>query len=100
MTKLGGRPGLVVMGGDSCPEGHGSESQHHILDGHFSPIFLYKNCNVCLKKMKINEKEVRIGPFKKKFYDDIVNQNDNQSILYVRYSILIDRKLCRYKVLL
>ena len=71
MTKLGGRPGLVVMGGDSCPEGHGSESQHHILDGHFSPIFLYKNCNVRLKKMKINEKEVRIGPFKKKFYDDM-----------------------------
>ena len=67
MTKLGGRPGLVVMGGDSCPKGHGSESQHHILDGHFSPIFLYKNCNVCLKKMKINEKEVRIGPFKKSF---------------------------------
>ena len=66
----------------------------------FFSYILYKNCNVCLKKMKINEKEVRIGPFKKKFYDDIVNQNDNQSILYVRYSILIDRKLCRYKVLL
>ena len=32
---MGGRPGLVVMGGDSSPEGHGFESQHHILDGHF-----------------------------------------------------------------
>ena len=24
-------PGLVVMRGDSCPEGHGFESQHHML---------------------------------------------------------------------
>ena len=23
------------MGGDSCSEGHGLESQHHLLDGHF-----------------------------------------------------------------
>ena len=28
------RPGLVVMGGDSCSKGHGFESQRHILDGH------------------------------------------------------------------
>ena len=25
----------MVMGGDSFSEGHGFESQHHILDGHF-----------------------------------------------------------------
>ena len=35
MAQLGGSPGLVVMGGDSCPEGHGFESLHCILDGHF-----------------------------------------------------------------
>ena len=35
-------PGLVVMGGDSCFEGHGFESQHHILDGYFSHIFVVK----------------------------------------------------------
>ena len=29
-----GSPGLVVMGGDSCSEGLGFESQHHRLDGH------------------------------------------------------------------
>ena len=32
--------GLVVMGGDSHSEGRGFESQHRILDGHFSQIFL------------------------------------------------------------
>ena len=39
---LGGSPGLVVMGGDSSPEGRGFESQHHILDGHFSHILVVK----------------------------------------------------------
>ena len=34
--------GLVVMGGDSCSEGRGFESQHHILDGHFSHLFVVK----------------------------------------------------------
>ena len=29
-------PGIVVMGGDSCSEGRGFESQYRILDGHFS----------------------------------------------------------------
>ena len=33
-------PGLVVLGGDSCPEGRGFESQHQILDG--SHIFVVK----------------------------------------------------------
>ena len=37
-----GSRGLVVMGGDSCSEGHGFESQHSILDGHFSHVFVVK----------------------------------------------------------
>ena len=32
----------MVMGGDSCSEGRGFESQLCILDGHFSHIFLVK----------------------------------------------------------
>ena len=32
--------GLVVMVGDSCPEGQWFKSQHHILDGH--KIILYR----------------------------------------------------------
>ena len=40
--SLGGSPGLVVMGGDSCFKGHGFESRHLILDGHFSHKFVVK----------------------------------------------------------
>ena len=32
----------MVMGGDSCPEGHGFESQHHIMDAYFSHKFVVK----------------------------------------------------------
>ena len=38
----GGSPGLVVLGEDSCSKGHELESQHHILDGHFSHLFVVK----------------------------------------------------------
>ena len=48
------------MGGDSSPDGCGFESQHHILDGHFSPYICCKNCNACLKKQR---KRGRDGPF-------------------------------------
>ena len=34
LLLLGGSPGLVVMGGDSCSEGRGFKSRHCILDGH------------------------------------------------------------------
>ena len=30
------------MGGDSCSEGCGFESQHRILDGHVSHLFVIK----------------------------------------------------------
>ena len=39
----GGSLGLVVMGGDSYPEGRGFKTQHCILHGHFSHIFVVKN---------------------------------------------------------
>ena len=35
LIRLGGSPGLVIMGGESFSEGHGFESQHLIVDGHF-----------------------------------------------------------------
>ena len=43
-VPLGGSPGLVVMGGDSCSNGRGFESRHCILEGHniFSHIFVVK----------------------------------------------------------
>ena len=47
----GGSPGPVVMGDDLCTRGRGFESQHRILDGHFSHIFVVKIVLfVCLKK--------------------------------------------------
>ena len=53
----------MVVGGDSCFEGHGFESRQCILDGHFSHYFK-KNCNdVSLKRPKINDKEAAVGPF-------------------------------------
>ena len=39
---MSGSPGLVVIGENSCSEGHGFESQHHILDGHFFTFFVVK----------------------------------------------------------
>ena len=53
----------MVMGVDSCPEGGGFKSQHCILNGNFFTYICCKNCNVCLKKTKINEKEAGDGPF-------------------------------------
>ena len=41
--------GLVVIGGDSCFEGRGFESQHHIVDGHFSHLFVVKTVMFVLK---------------------------------------------------
>ena len=32
----------MVMGGDSCSEGCEFEFQHHLLDGHFSHLFVVK----------------------------------------------------------
>ena len=39
---MGGRPGLVVMGGDLCSKGHEFESQRRILDGHFSHLLVVR----------------------------------------------------------
>ena len=49
------------MGGDSCSEGRGFESQHNILDGHFSHTFAVKI--VMFEKTKINKKDAEDGPF-------------------------------------
>ena len=38
----GGRPGLVVMGADSCSRGRGFVSQHQTLNGHFSYYIVVK----------------------------------------------------------
>ena len=56
----------MVMGDDSCSKGRGFESGRHILDEYldFFTLICCKNCIVCLKRPKINEKEAGVGPFK------------------------------------
>ena len=53
----------MVMDDNSCSRGHGFKSQHCILDGHFFTLICCKNCTVCLKRLKVNEKEAGVGPF-------------------------------------
>ena len=55
----------MVVGGDSCYEGRGFKSQHHIQDGHFSHLFVVKIV-MLFEKTKINEKEAGNGHFVKK----------------------------------
>ena len=63
---MGGSPGLVVMGDDSCLKGRGFESQRHILDGHFFTLICCKKCIACLKRPKTNRKQPGVGLFFKK----------------------------------
>ena len=57
----------MVMGDNSCLKGCLFESQRRILDGHFFTLIRCKNCIVCLKRPKTNEKEAEVGPFLKNF---------------------------------
>ena len=67
----------MVMGGDSRSEGCGFESRCHILDGHFFTLICCKNCIVCLKRPKINEKEAGVGPFFLKKAVRLINKHFN-----------------------
>ena len=53
----------MVMDDNSCSKGCGFESQCRILDEHYFTLICCKNCIVCLKRPKINEKEAGVGPF-------------------------------------
>ena len=66
----GGEPGLVVMGDDSCSNGRGFKSRHHILDGYFFTLICCKYFIVCLNRPKINEKRPGLAHsfFKKVFF--------------------------------
>ena len=72
----------MVMGGDSCSEGRGFESQHHILDEHFFTLICCKNSNVCLKRQR-DKKEVGMANFFKKpeqKHKTIGNNISNQEV--------------------
>ena len=56
----------MVMGDESCLRGHGFESRAPYTGWSIFTFISCKNCIVCLKILKINEKEAGVGPFKKK----------------------------------
>ena len=56
-------PGLVVMGRDSRSKGHEFESRHHLLDGHFSHIFVVKIVMFVQKDRKETKKRPGLAHF-------------------------------------
>ena len=58
----------MVMEGDSPTRGCVFESQHQILDGHFSHYFVIQI--VCLKRPKINKEGDANFPFKKLLFSE------------------------------
>ena len=59
----------MVMGGDSRSKGHVLESRRWMDIWTFFTLICGKNCIVCLKRPKINEKEAGVGPFLKKPFE-------------------------------
>ena len=55
--------GLVVTGGNSCSKGREFESQHHILDEHFSHTYLFEKIVMFVSKDENKWKEAGVGPF-------------------------------------
>ena len=50
--QMGGSPGLVVEGGDSCSKGRGFKSQQRALNGYYLTFICCKDFNICLKRRK------------------------------------------------
>ena len=65
MPKLGGSPGLVIMGRDSRSKGGLNPGTIYWMDI-FSHLFVVKICNVCLKRPKIKETRPGLAHFLKK----------------------------------
>ena len=63
---MGGSPGLVVMGGDSCSKSREFKSWHRILDGRFFHLFVVKII-MCVWKDENKWKRGRGWPIKKHF---------------------------------
>ena len=62
--NFGREPWSSGYGKRLTSESHGFEPRHHILGGHFFAYICCKNCNLCSKRPKINEKEAGVGPIK------------------------------------
>ena len=69
---LGGGPGLVVRGGDSCSRGCGFKSQHRILDRHFSHLFVIKIVFVYFQSLKGTKKRTGVANLKRSFFLEVI----------------------------
>ena len=58
LDKIQWEPDLVVMGGDSCSKGCEFESQHSILDEHFSHLFVVKIV-MCVRRDENKRKNLK-----------------------------------------
>ena len=56
------------MGDDSCSKGHGFESRHQILDGHFFKLICCKKLYCLFEKTENKRKRVRSWPIFKKLH--------------------------------
>ena len=70
ISKLGGSPGLVVMGDYSCSRGQGVWISAPYTGWAFFTLICCENSIVCLKRSKINEKEAGVDPFFKKIFQN------------------------------
>ena len=61
LDKIQWEPDLVVMGGDSCSKGCEFESQHSILDEHFSHLIVVKIV-MCVRRDENKRKRGRGWP--------------------------------------
>ena len=100
--RLGGSPGLVVMGWDSCSEGCGFKSHHYTLDRHFH-IYLSVKIVVFVWKEENEWKDAGdYCPFKQRiiWIDDLPIDDSCQSPLLKsqRNSIISSAILSRYIV--
>ena len=83
IKRLGGSPGLVVMGGDSHSKGCEFKPRHRILDGHNIFTMICKNCIVCLRGTENKRKRGRGWPIFFKKTAQQVNSTALQSQKYV-----------------
>ena len=69
-----GSSGIVVMGGSLRSEGCEFKSQHHILDGQFSHLFVVRIL-MFVWKDESKQKEAEDGPNKKQYRQNLFEIN-------------------------
>ena len=86
----------MVMEGDSPTRGCVFESQHQILDGHFSHYFVIQI--VCLKRPKINKEGDANFPFKKLLFYSLPSSTERLPDTLHTINLIRYKDLCTYNV--